>query len=440
MRKRTYGTLMMLAACVTVLSAQPGPPPPPRPPQLPPPPPQQQQQQGGQAQAGAPLRGLTIGELTLFNKGRDAFEEVDAVADGLGPRFNLDSCVGCHSQPAAGGSSPAVNPQIAVATRMGALNRVPSFLQLDGPVRVARFRRKADGTPDGGVHSLFTIAGRGDAPGDCRIAQPDFTNAGNIVFRIPTPVFGLGLIEAIPDSTLRANLASNAASKLAMGIGGRFNTNGNDGTITRFGWKAQNKSLLLFSGEAYNVEVGITNELFPQEREEDEACAVTASTEDRTDTVTGEASDVELFAQFMRWLAPPRPAPSDAAIERGRALFASTGCAACHTPLLRTGRNASAALNAQDVALYSDLALHRMGDRLNDGVAQGDARGDDWRTAPLWGLGQRLFFLHDGRTRDLTDAIRQHDSPNSEARQVVGNFNALPAQQMQDLLAFLRSL
>ena len=81
-----------------------------------------------------------------------------------------------------------------------------------------------------------------------------------------------------------------------------------------------------------------------------------------------------------------------------------------------------------------------MGQALNDGVAQGDARGDDWRTAPLWGLRQRLFFLHDGRTRDLTEAIRLHDSPGSEARQVVGNFNALTPQQQQELLAFLRSL
>ena len=355
MRKKMRFKPMLLAMCAAISFAQPRPP---RPPQPPPPqqqPPPQQPQAGAQPPVGGPLRGLTGGELNLFNRGKVAFEEVDAVTEGLGPRFNLDSCVGCHSHPATGGSSPAVNPQIAAATRMGATNTVPAFLQLDGPVRVARFRRNPDGSPDGGVHALFTTAGRGDAPANCRIAQSDFTNAANIAFRIPTPVYGLGLIEAIPDSTLRANLAADRASKTALGIGGRFNTNGNDGTITRFGWKAQNKSLLIFSGEAYNVEIGVTNELFPQEREEDPACAVTASVESRTNTETGALADVELFAQFMRWLAPPRPAPSDAAIERGRVLFTSTGCAACHTPLLRTGRNSSAALNAQDVPLYSDL-------------------------------------------------------------------------------------
>ena len=435
---------ILTAVSAAMILAQPNPGRP-RPPQQPPPAQPQPQQQPPaaapqRAQAGAPLPGLTLGELALFNKGKEAFDEADDVPGGLGPRFNLDSCGGCHSHPATGGTSPAVNPQIAAATRMGAANRVPNFLQLDGPVRVVRFQRNPNGTPDGGVHNLFTIAGRGDAPGNCRIAQPDFSRADNLVFRIPTPVFGLGLIEAIPDSTLRANLGADVARKRTLGIGGRFNTNGNDGTITRFGWKAQNKSLLIFSGEAYNVEVGVTNELFPQEREEDPACAVSVSVEDRTNTETGEVSDAELFTQFMRWLAPPRPATTDAAIDRGRLAFETTGCAACHTPLLRTGRNASAALNQRDVPLYSDLALHRMGQRLNDGVIQGDARGDEWRTAPLWGVGQRIFFLHDGRTRDLSEAIARHDSPGSEARQVVANFNALTPQQRQDLLSFLRSL
>lgn len=383
--------------------------------------------------AGAPLRGLTATEAEFFEKGRQAFQEVDGVADGLGPRFNLDSCAGCHAHPAVGGTSPAVNPQVALATHLGATNRVPPFIQQDGPVRVVRFRRTPNGGPDGGVHNLFTIAGRGDAPPNCNLTQPDFSQRDNIVFRIPTPVFGLGLIEAIPDAVLRANLAAGAARKRSLGITGRFNISANDGTITRFGWKAQNKSLLIFSGEAYNVEIGVTNELFPQEREDDAACAVTPALEDAD-------SDAALFTQFMRWLAPPRPAPPSDASDRGREVFNSIGCDTCHTPLLRTGRHTSLALHQQDVPVYSDLALHRMGQALNDGIDQGDAHGDDWRTAPLWGLGQRIFFLHDGRTRDLADAIRLHDSPGSEARQVIGNFNALTPEQRQDLLTFLRSL
>src|SRR5262249_50844186 len=127
---------------------------------------------------------------------------------------------------------------------------------------------------DGGVHALFVITGRSDAAG-CNITQPNFAAEqarNNVIFRIPTPLFGLGLVEAVTDGALEANLSANAQQKRALGISGRFNRNGNDGTIARFGWKAQNKSLLLFSGEAYNVEMGITNELFPDEREQDANC------------------------------------------------------------------------------------------------------------------------------------------------------------------------
>jgi len=387
----------------------------------------------GPAQSGRPLQGLSPDEQQAFGNGRGRFMEVENVRDGLGPRFNMDSCAGCHARPDVGGSSPAVNPQIAVAQRNGASNHVAAFLQSNGPVRAVRFRQNADGTPDGGVHNLFVISGRTDAPAGCAIAQPDFTNAQNIVFRIPTPVFGLGLIESITDSALRANLASTSAARQQLGIRGRFNTGGNDGTITRYGWKAQNKSLLLFSGEAYNVEMGISNELFPQEREENSACNIGATPQDRE-------GDILAFSAFMRFLAPAQQAPADDSITRGRAVFDSAGCVLCHTATLTTGKAASPALANQPVHLFSDLALHRMGQALNDGVNQGVAQGDEWRTAPLWGLGDRLFFMHDGRTRDLVQAITLHDSRGSEAHGVVQNYQGLAAGQKQDLLNFLRSL
>ena len=382
--------------------------------------------------AGQPLRGLSDAEVQAFMAGRGVFNEIDDVKDGLGPRFNLDSCGGCHAQPASGGSSPAINPQMAVAVKFGAVNQVPPFIQQDGPVRVVRFRRGANGQPDGGVHNLFVITGRSDAPAGCAIQQPDFTQPNNLAFRIPTPTFGLGLTEAIPDSTLRANLAANIAQKRQLGIQGNFNTNGNDGTITRYGWKAQNKSLLLFSGEAYNVEIGVTNELFPQEREESPACATNPTIE--------SAGDILQQAAFMRFLAPPLPAPATDSSTRGAGVFNQIGCGLCHTPSLTTGLAASPALSQQTVNLFSDLALHRMGGNLNDGITQGQAQGADWRTAPLWGLGDRLFFLHDGRSKDLVDAILQHDGPGSEAHQVVVNFNGLTVAQKQDLVSFLRGL
>jgi hypothetical protein len=229
---------------------------------------------GGAPGAGGPLPGLSTLEQAFFNAATGIFTEVETVPTGLGPRFNLDSCGGCHAQPAAGGSSPPTNPQVAAATTQGANNTLPSFITANGPVREARFVSNPDGTPDGGVHDLFVISGRSGAPG-CNIQQPNFAAElarGNVIFRIPTPTFGLGLVESVSDSGLQAALAANAQLKSSLGISGRFNHSGNDGTITRFGWKAQNKSLLVFSGEAYNVEMGVTNDAFPNERETNPSC------------------------------------------------------------------------------------------------------------------------------------------------------------------------
>ena len=424
---------------------------------------------GGAAGAGAPFAGLTKTERAFFKAGTDEFVEEEDVADGLGPTMNLDSCAGCHLQPAVGGTSPPVNPQVAFATLNDAANSVPSFITANGPVREARFVKNPDGTSDGGVHDLFTIAGRSDAPG-CRLAQPDFEKEiahRNVIFRIPTPVFGSGLIEQIPDQAILANQANDLPKKKALKIAGRpnivlaghaisgqANNNGNDGTVARFGWKAQNKSLLLFSGEAYNVEMGITNELFQTERDETRICQVATVPNTITDTAgktpVEATSAIEKFALFMRFLAPPTPSPDTPggadSIARGRNLFGDTGCALCHTPRLNTGNSTVAALRNQPVNLFSDLLVHDMGPGLADGVTQGQAGPREFRTAPLWGLGQRLFFLHDGRTSDLREAIQAHRSGSfftfnaSEANAVIRNFNALRNNEKQDILNFLRSL
>ena len=406
--------------------------------------------------AGGPINGLTQGELDFFNiQGVPDFIQVEDVPNnGLGPRFNLDSCGGCHAQPATGGSSPFTNPQVARAATMAPppANQIPAFLSLAGPVREARFVRKPDGTPDGGVHDLFVVTGRSDAPAGCAIQQPNFAQAlaqQNVIFRIPTPVFGAGLLEAITDTTLRQSLASDPdGNKALFGIKGRFNTSGNDGTITRFGWKAQNKSLEIFAGEAYNVEMGVTNEVFQTEREEHPACSkvVTPNT-DLTFNPGGSvaSSDVLNFRGFMRFLAPPAPAcvgaACSASIQNGAKLFVTFGCATCHTPTLITGNDATAALRNQPVNLFSDMAIHHMGSGLADGVSQGAAGPDEFRSAPLWGVGQRIFFLHDGRTSDLLQAIAAHAGIGSEANLVVAAFELiLTPHQKQDILNFLRSL
>ncbi|HXW17124.1 MAG TPA: di-heme oxidoredictase family protein [Candidatus Acidoferrales bacterium] len=432
---------------------------------------------GGTAGAGNSLNNLTADETAFFRDGQGRFAEIEVVQGGpntgLGPRFNSNQCFSCHSQPAMGGTSPAQNPLPDIAHLNGATNTVPWFITPNGPIREARFK-ESNGVPDGNVHALFVITGRTDAPG-CNIAQFDFLPAGNaltgqggnpnVIFRIPTPVFGTGLIEAIPDAAILANMQANASQKAALGISGHpnahlsgnVNRSANDGTITRFGWKAQNKSLLMFAAEAYNVEMGISNQLFPQERDETPACLFTATPNDTLNFTTASTtatsnpaviSDIEAFANFMRMLAPPAPAPDTPSIANGRAAFMKVGCAHCHTPLLTTGKMIasgsstapSAALSNQTAHLWSDLLVHHMGEGLADGITQGSAGPDEFRTAPLWGVGQRIFFLHDGRTSDLVEAIRAHKSKGSEASRVVDGFRRLHTQDQQDVINFLRAL
>lgn len=418
---------------------------------------------GGPAGAGGPRVGLNDDYTILFNQALVRFEGINSVSgvqsgvtdSGLGPRFNGIGCAACHVAPAVGGGSPATgNPQIGFASVFGGTNVVPSFILDNGPIREARFVRNRDGSPDGGVHDLFVITGMPDAPG-CNIKQPDFADAledHNVIFRIPISIFGDGLVEEVTDSNLLANLAANAHEKHELGIYGRPNRNGNDGTISRFGWKAQNQSLLLFSGEAYNVEQGVTNFLFPNERDDTPGCLFNPLHEDsmKFETEPGSLSptsdfnaDIDNFAVFMELTAPAKPAPDTPSTLNGRALFSQVGCAFCHTPTLTTGKDVVSLLTGlknETLNPFSDFMLHKMGEKLEDGVSQQQAKGDEFRTAPLWGIGQRVFFLHDGRTSDLLEAIAQHRSHGSEANKVIESFNALSSKQKQDILNFLRGL
>jgi CxxC motif-containing protein (DUF1111 family) len=442
---------------------------------------------GGSVDAGQPLASVaqTPGATEFFNNGFGRFQEIESVQggtnNGLGPRFNSNQCSSCHAQPNVGGSSPSLNaypaigpnPQTQVYNLDGGQNTLPPFITPDGPVREARFKfflnsnGTLSNTPDGGVHDLFVITGRSDA-GSCNIAQPDFKDnlaLGNVIFRIPTPLFGAGLIENIADETILANMNSNVALKQSLGISGHPNHNGNDGTVSRFGWKAQNKSLELFSGEAYNVEMGVTNELFPNERPSPDeelsgglpaSCKLNPTPEDTSNFNVAQNSDpaaqnaqvpadIVQFAMFMRLLAPPTRSTTNpggaTSIANGRTDFMTAGCNLCHTPTLKTAQSSfTPGLDRVDAHLFSDLLVHHMGAKLADGVSQGTAGPDEFRTAPLWGLGQRIFFLHDGRTTDLLEAIRQHRSQGSEANGVISRFYQLTPSQQQDLLNFLRSL
>jgi CxxC motif-containing protein (DUF1111 family) len=280
-----------------------------------------------------------------------------------------------------------------------------------------------------------------------------------------------------------ARQAATASARSALGIGGHPNRTVNDGTIMRFGWKAQNKSITVFAGEAYNVEMGITNELFPTATEENPACMGSSKPEPndivRTDPddSNNEAFNNPLhilpdwmqFQLMMRFIDAPQPDPNPSASAiRGKTVFNNIGCALCHTPQMQTAPVLnSAVLENQPVNLYWDLLLNQMGPGLADNIVQGLAGPDEFRTTPLWGVGQRLFFLHDGRTSDVLVAIQAHFSTStlvsanlgtnllglsgntavtnngfaaSEANAVIQNFNALSVSNKQAVLDFLRSL
>jgi len=481
---------------------------------------------GGPPGAGTPLPGLTAVEKEVFNEGFQRVIQLEAVCDscsdvtigqhvdpamanlvtqsnssGLGVRFNGDQCSACHNQPAIGGSGGFMvpNPQDRpsqqrvpenpmfdlIPHRKGALNSVPGFLTRFGPIREVRFARRPDGSPDGGVHQLFTVVGRSDVfpPGQldtCTAAllpQPDFEGEwrkGNLRFRIPLQLFGLGIIDGIQDREILGRHAASAGIRSQLGISGIPNRSGNDGTITKLGWKAQNKSLAVFSGEAYNVEMGVTNDIFPQATDESPECTADKSEPNdilRMDdddsrnqsyfNADHQAPDWLSFAMFMRFLDAPQPAPLSASAQRGKALFGESpaqpgiGCVACHTATMVTPpRSENAALEGLTVHPYSDLMIHHMGRNLADDITQGLATGDMFRTTPLWGVGQRRFFLHDGRTDNLLKAIYTHYSqasgcnegaangcyPASEANGVVQRFKGLAAQDQQAILDFLRAL
>jgi hypothetical protein len=479
--------------------------------------------------AGTPLPGLTPIEKSMFDEGLSRALQLEGVCDnctdltlgsptdpakgnlvtqtnssGLGVRFNGDQCTACHNQPAFGGSGGFMvpNPQAPTAQqrlpenpmfdliphRKGAANYVPTFIQRYGPIREVRFVRKPDGTPDGGVHQLFTVVGRSDIfpdgqPNSCTANDlPPFDfetehRRNNVRFRIPLQLYGLGILDGIQDREILERQLASAVIREELGIKGIPNRSANDGTITRFGWKAQNKSIMIFAGEAYNVEMGVTNDLFPQATDESPNC--TANKSEPNDIFRNDPSDSrnqgfnnplhilpdwQMFAIFMRFLDAPQPVTFSASALHGQQLFGTEphnpgiGCVGCHTATMSTQpQSETEALQNMTVHPFSDLLIHHMGKGLADDITQGKATGDMFRTTPLWGVGQRIFFLHDGRTNDLLDAIHAHESHASdcdddshrsgsgcygpsEANTVIQRFKQLSASDKQAILDFLRSL
>jgi CxxC motif-containing protein (DUF1111 family) len=363
---------------------------------------------------GDPLPGLTPVEFEEFRLGLDDFLEVETSEEGLGPAYNGTSCGACHNVPAVGGVSPVA--EVRAARRLPSGEHEP----LD-PFGESLFQ-------------LFSVPGHA-----CQATIPEEANV--IARRVPVPLFGAGLVEAIDDSTILAR--EDPLDADGDGVSGRaaivIDRGSGQPRVGRFGWKAQHATLVAFGADAYRNEMGITNALFPDEvaagvdLNRMALCDPIPDPEDIEDPRTRRRG-IDNFASFMRLLAPIARAPEPGAAA-GEALFVAAGCVACHVPALVTGANPNPLFDRQPVPLFSDLLLHDIG--TGDGIPQASADPDEIRTPALWGLRVRRPLLHDGSAATIDDAIRRH---RGEAERARAAFDALHEGDQGLLLAFLKSL
>jgi CxxC motif-containing protein (DUF1111 family) len=338
--------------------------------------------------------------------------EVEDVADGLGPVFNGDSCAGCHNAGGIGGGSATLETRFGA--RAGGVfdpmaSHGGSLIQIDGI----------------GAQGICTFAGE-LVPAEATVA------AG----RRTTPLFGLGLVDAVPDVLFVALAAYQQRYQPATAGRVHWVTDAVTGkrAVGRFGWKDQVPSLMHFSADAYLNEMGITTPIFPAENCPQGDCTLLAC--DPVADPEDDGEDVELFRDFMAFLAPPAPLRLSRDAADGARIFDGIGCTGCHAPVLITGASPVQALRYRTFQPYSDFLLHDMG-TLGDGIEQGDARGNEMRTAPLWGLRAVTTFLHDGRATTIPDAILAHDGQGRKARD---RFAALKSTDRTKVLKFLGSL
>ena len=366
-------------------------------------------------QPGDPLPGLTASEFEEFRIGLEDFLEVEEAEEGLGPAFNGTSCAACHNVPALGGIAPVTTVRAGIRQEDG------SFRDID-PAR-------------GSLFQLFSIPTHG-----CQSVIPPEANV--IARRVPIPLFGAGLVEAIPDQTLlaledpldldRDGVSGRAAIVIDLVTGDR--------SVGRFGWKAQIATLLVFSGDAYRSEMGITNDLFPAEltfelsEAQLKACDPIPDPEDFAEPGTGRRG-IDNFESFMKFLAPISRGPVTDQVAVGQQVFAAIGCTSCHMSALQTGRSSNPLFDRRLVRLYSDLLLHDVG--TGDGIQQGAATPDEIRTPALWGLRFRRPLLHDGSAATTAEAVERH---SREAQLAKEGFDGLTPSDHQALMAFLNSL
>ena len=362
---------------------------------------------------GEPLAGLTADQLARFNDGKDDFEEVETVEDGIGPVFNDFSCASCHVIAAIGGGGTVIETRFGTLKTDGTFDSMPQF---------------------GG--SLIQVNGIGPQ-GDCNYLPEIVPGEATITAgRRTTALFGLGLVDAVPDSTFYALAALEKffLDKVAGTVSVVTNLTTGLPAVGKFGWKDQNPTLFQFSGDAYVNEMGVTSPQFPDENCPGGDCASLSC--NPHPELNNDGEDVQAFADFMTFLAPPPRGAITGQVLLGQLTFLGIGCANCHTPQLQTGPNPVTALNKVRFNPYSDFLLHDMG-ALGDGITQNTATGKLMRTAPLWGVRMQMPLLHDGRAATLNDAILAHDGQGKKSRD---RFSGLPQWKKDNLIAFLKSL
>jgi CxxC motif-containing protein (DUF1111 family) len=364
---------------------------------------------------GAPLAGLTAAETRRFQDGLAEFTHVDSIEEGLGPVFNDASCGACHAAGAVGGASDRT------VTRFGKLTRgtFDPLSELGG--------------------SLVNAQGIGRLADGCTfVAEAVPKEATITTLRVTTPLFGLGLVDAVPDQAFLElaryqagaypDTAGRAAQVKDLKSGGV--------RVGKFGWKAQNPSLFQFAGDAYVNEIGITSPFFPDESCPQGDCDLLERCNPSTKHPEDDGTDVRKFTDYMSFLAPPPPKRSTSETLRGRQAFFDLGCGRCHTSTLRTGSSDVASLDRVSFHPYSDFLLHDMG-ALGDGIAQGDAGRREIRTAPLWGVRVRPRLMHDGRATTIEEAVYAHEGQGARAANAFGR---LSDRDRKALVAFVLSL
>jgi CxxC motif-containing protein (DUF1111 family) len=361
---------------------------------------------------GEPLAGLTPDQQAQFAAGKRVFQRVFTPEDGLGPLFNANSCAECHEKPATGGVGDEIEVQ---ATRFSATNMCDALFPQGGPVIQQ--------------HATPLLQAKG-------IQMQQTPPGAQLARRSTPPLFGLGLVDAIPDETVTAREGPNDPKP--PGILGHANRS-IDGRVGRFSRKAGVPTLLEFTARAFPNEMGITRPLSPVEGTVGGA-PMPPDTDPAPDPEIG-MDDIQKALTFVRFLAPPPPLHltnfNDRVLAgRGRRVFQELDCAACHVPEMRTGRNPIQALDRKRIALYSDLLVHDMGADLSD-ICMGQAQASEFRTELLMGLRFRDQFLHDGSAQSVSEAIERH---GGEAQSSRDRFKALTDYDKSALLIFLGTL